>query len=95
VFQVACDKSRFDQIQSKCTGALDIQPYGVDPVFKLGTASYNPDLNDANNSIVLNYYNCSTLRGGKGTVNINSSVLGQVSLGADAWVLQNDSRLVS
>jgi hypothetical protein len=31
----------------------------VDPSFKSGTSSYNPDLDDANGAIVGQYYNCS------------------------------------
>lgn len=38
---------------------LDTAPYGVDPVFKLGTSLYNPDLDSA--AGVAQWYNCSAL----------------------------------
>lgn len=34
----------------------------MDPVFKRGTSSYNPDLDDADGTIVTQYYNCSEVR---------------------------------
>lgn len=46
-----------------CTGPETIVAYGIDPVFKSGTVSYNGDLDDANGTIVLGYYNCSVLTG--------------------------------
>ena len=61
--QVQCAKSRFDQIQSQCTGGEDLRPYGVDPVFKRGTDLYNPDLDDLDHAIVLGSYNCSQING--------------------------------
>ena len=38
---------------------LDLRPYGVDPVFKYGTALYDPDLD--NTASMVSYYNCSAL----------------------------------
>jgi hypothetical protein len=34
----------------------------VDPSFKSGTSSYDPDLDDADGTIVAQYYNCSEVR---------------------------------
>lgn len=34
-------------------------PYGVDPVFKAGSQSYNPDLDDPEQATVQTFYNCS------------------------------------
>jgi hypothetical protein len=75
--QVSCAKSRFDQIQSQCTGGEDLRPYGVDPVFKRGTDLYNPDFDDLNHTIVLQYYNCSQFDG-KPTYDIVDKNTGQV-----------------
>ena len=36
-----------------------LAPYGVDPVFKLGTNLYNPDLDNTNSLVT--FYNCSEL----------------------------------
>ncbi len=33
----------------------------MDPVFKAGTQSYNPDLNDPQGQIVQQFYNCSEI----------------------------------
>jgi hypothetical protein len=79
--QVRCAKSRFDQIQSQCTGGEDLRPYGVDPVFKRGTDLYNPDLDDLDHAIVLGYYNCSQFNGNP-TYNINDTTTLQVRLAA-------------
>ena len=38
---------------------FDLAPYGIDPVFKLGTTLYNADLDDEENTV--QYYNCSLL----------------------------------
>ncbi|MEW5311378.1 MAG: hypothetical protein WDW38_003099 [Sanguina aurantia] len=59
--ETACDPSKFDTIQQTCTGPETIVAYGIDPVFKSGTVSYNGYLDDANGTIVLQYYNCSLL----------------------------------
>ncbi|GLC33126.1 hypothetical protein PLESTB_000367500 [Pleodorina starrii] len=56
-----CPESKFDQIQKTCTGPQTIASYGVDPVFKRGTTSYNPDFDDAAGIKVLEFYNCSVL----------------------------------
>lgn len=36
-----------------------LAPYGVDPVFKVGTTLYNPDLD--NEDSMVSFYNCSEL----------------------------------
>ena len=42
-----------------CSAELSLAPYGVDPVFKLGTELYNPDLDNTNSLVT--FYNCSEL----------------------------------
>mmetsp|Transcript_10216 Transcript_10216/g.33452 ORF Transcript_10216/g.33452 Transcript_10216/m.33452 type:complete len:1592 (+) Transcript_10216:74-4849(+) len=54
-----CTSSRFDNIQAECTAGVDTTSFGVDPVFKLGTDLYNPDLN--NDKDMARLYNCSHL----------------------------------
>jgi hypothetical protein len=56
-----CTDSKFSKIQQTCTGPVTLKSYGVDPVFKLGTDLYNPDYDDVNNTLVLQWYNCSLL----------------------------------
>ena len=38
---------------------FDLAPYGIDPVFKLGTTLYNADLDNEEDTV--QYYNCSLL----------------------------------
>ena len=38
---------------------FDLAPYGIDPVFKLGTTLYNADLDNEQDTV--QYYNCSLL----------------------------------
>ena len=54
-----CSDSKFNQIQKTCVGPQTLKPYGVDPVFKSGTTLYNPDYDDYNKNIVVNFYNCT------------------------------------
>jgi hypothetical protein len=50
--------TRFDNIDSVCpSGGLYTAPFGVDPVFKLGTTIYNSALD--NPELLARYYNCS------------------------------------
>lgn len=61
-----CSDSKFSNIQQTCTGPTTLKAYGVDPVFKMSTATtpvtlYNPDFADANGTIVTSYYNCNLL----------------------------------
>lgn len=55
----SCASSKFAAIQGSCTGPPSLAPFGVDPVFKRGTSSYDPDLDDAEGRIVEQHYNCS------------------------------------
>lgn len=52
---------RFSAIQNTCSGAVDKASYGVDPVFKMGSTLYNPDLFDPQDAFMLGFYNCSQL----------------------------------
>uniref|UniRef100_A0A7S0YB92 Polycystin cation channel PKD1/PKD2 domain-containing protein n=1 Tax=Polytomella parva TaxID=51329 RepID=A0A7S0YB92_9CHLO len=61
VNETTCASSKFNNLQNTCTGERSIIPYGVDPVFKMGTQSYNPSLDDPAGLIVTQYYNCSAL----------------------------------
>ncbi|PNH05688.1 hypothetical protein TSOC_008032 [Tetrabaena socialis] len=45
--ETLCPESKFDKIQKTCTGPQTVASFGVDPVFKRGTSSYNPDYDDA------------------------------------------------
>jgi hypothetical protein len=56
-----CTSSRFDDIDSTCSGGRDIASYGVDPVFKLGTPLYNADYD--NYETLTKVYNCSEFSG--------------------------------
>ena len=50
--------TRFDNIDSECpSGVLASAPFGVDPVFKLGTNDYNQGLDNQDSKA--QYYNCS------------------------------------
>ncbi|GFR50551.1 hypothetical protein Agub_g12825 [Astrephomene gubernaculifera] len=59
--ETLCPESKFDKIQKTCTGPETISSYGVDPVFKRGTTSYNSDFDDVDGAKVLGFYNCSLL----------------------------------
>ncbi|KAG2493793.1 hypothetical protein HYH03_008013 [Edaphochlamys debaryana] len=63
-----CPESKFDKIQKTCSGPRTVTPFGVDPVFKRGTTSYNADFDDVNGTQVINFYNCSVL--GNPTYNV-------------------------
>ena len=55
-----CTNTRFPQIENRCIKKQDEGvSYGVDPVFKLGTNLYDPDLNHL--ETMTRYYNCSEL----------------------------------
>uniref|UniRef100_A0A7S0NBN4 Polycystin cation channel PKD1/PKD2 domain-containing protein n=1 Tax=Chlamydomonas leiostraca TaxID=1034604 RepID=A0A7S0NBN4_9CHLO len=56
-----CTESKFSKIQQTCTGPVTLKSFGVDPVFKLGTTLYNPDYDDVNGDLVVQFYNCSLL----------------------------------
>ncbi|GIL76287.1 hypothetical protein Vretimale_5865 [Volvox reticuliferus] len=78
-----CAKSKFEAIQRLCTGQLTTASYGVDPVFKRGTTSYNPDFDDggsSESSQVVAFYNCSILsnNGIDATYNINNTATNQI-----------------
>ena len=44
--ETICPESKFDKIQKTCTGPQTVASFGVDPVFKRGTSSYNADYDD-------------------------------------------------
>ncbi len=50
--ETLCPSSKFDKIQKTCTGDQSVTSFGVDPVFKRGTVSYNADYDDVNNTKV-------------------------------------------
>lgn len=50
--ETLCPSSKFDKIQKTCTGDQSVTSFGVDPVFKRGTVSYNADFDDVNNTKV-------------------------------------------
>jgi hypothetical protein len=51
-----CKYTRFPDIQNICMGVFVDDSFGVDPVFKLATESFNPDVSAAD---MLRIYNCS------------------------------------
>ena len=51
-----CDATRFPEIQNFCLGDYVVEPFGVDPVFKPATDSFNPDLSELD---MLRAYNCT------------------------------------
>lgn len=51
-----CDVTRFPEIQNFCLGDYVVEPFGVDPVFKPATDSFNPDLSELD---MLRAYNCT------------------------------------
>mmetsp|Transcript_38784 Transcript_38784/g.53872 ORF Transcript_38784/g.53872 Transcript_38784/m.53872 type:complete len:1579 (-) Transcript_38784:245-4981(-) len=66
-----CTTSRFSNIENECIKGLDAgHSYGVDPVFKLGTTLYDPDLDYE--ETITKYYNCTDLENG-GTYPANST----------------------
>ncbi|GIL44962.1 hypothetical protein Vafri_2402 [Volvox africanus] len=76
-----CAKSKFDAIQRLCTGQPSKASYGVDPVFKRGTTSYNPDFDDGGSTKspqVVPFYNCSLLPNGMATYDVINNVTNQV-----------------
>jgi len=56
---VKCPSSRFDAIDATCSSGRDVQSYGVDPVFKLGTPLYVADYDNV--ETLTKVYNCSSL----------------------------------
>ena len=50
---------RFSSIENNCIGDVSITPYGVDPVFKIGSSLFNPDLDNEDSIIAV--YNCTEL----------------------------------
>lgn len=51
-----CEATRFPEIQNFCLGGYVSGPFGVDPVFKPATASFNPDMSEID---MLRGYNCT------------------------------------
>eukprot|EP00238_Polyblepharides_amylifera_P010194 CAMPEP_0196599430 /NCGR_PEP_ID=MMETSP1081-20130531/94852_1 /TAXON_ID=36882 /ORGANISM="Pyramimonas amylifera, Strain CCMP720" /LENGTH=1166 /DNA_ID=CAMNT_0041925201 /DNA_START=11 /DNA_END=3511 /DNA_ORIENTATION=+ len=65
-----CTNDRFANIENRCIEDKDAgHSYGVDPVFKLGTTLYDPDLDYE--ETITKYYNCTDLENG-GTYPANS-----------------------
>lgn len=56
-----CDATRFPEIQNFCLGGYVSEPFGVDPVFKPATGSFNPDMSELD---MLRAYNCTQDFGG-------------------------------
>ncbi|GLI64894.1 hypothetical protein VaNZ11_008286 [Volvox africanus] len=76
-----CTKSKFEAIQRLCTGQSSRSSYGVDPVFKRGTTSYNPDFDDGGSTEspqVVTFYNCSLLPNNVATYDVINNVTKQV-----------------
>lgn len=55
-----CAKTRFPDIQNLCMGNTVTDSFGVDPSFKSGTPSFDPDLSIAD---MLQIYNCTAAFG--------------------------------
>eukprot|EP00879_Flechtneria_rotunda_P008905 GHRR01009325.1.p1 GENE.GHRR01009325.1~~GHRR01009325.1.p1 ORF type:complete len:543 (+),score=191.85 GHRR01009325.1:394-2022(+) len=58
---VKCPETRFSKVESCCSGPIDISPYGLDAVFKLGSPIFNPDLYDPDGKMLTSIYNCSEI----------------------------------
>ena len=54
-----CEDSRFAKIENNCASGTSIEPYGVDPVFVMGSTLFDPDLD--NEKSLLHFYNCSEI----------------------------------
>ena len=50
-------RERFSALHSECPAGMDNRPYGVDPVFKLGSSLYVPPYDTEDN--LARFYNCS------------------------------------
>ena len=56
-----CGATHFPEIQNFCLGGYVSEPFGVDPVFKPATGSFNPDMSELD---MLRAYNCTQDFGG-------------------------------
>ena len=54
-----CDNDRFADLDKFCPGNIETNPYGVDPIFKLGTPLFNADYDNA--KTISKIYNCSQI----------------------------------
>ena len=54
-----CEDSRFAKIENNCASGISTQPYGVDPVFVMGSTLFDPDLD--NEKSLVTFYNCSEI----------------------------------
>eukprot|EP00892_Ulva_mutabilis_P001573 jgi/Ulvmu1/11416/UM075_0078.1 len=67
-----CDTTRFPEIQNFCFGDYVSEPFGVDPVFKPATGSFNPDMSELD---MLQAYNCTEDFGSDAIFNIDHPTL--------------------
>jgi hypothetical protein len=54
-----CEDSRFAKILNNCASGVSTVPYGVDPVFVMGSTLFDPDLDNARS--LNTFYNCSDI----------------------------------
>ena len=54
-----CEDSRFAKIENNCASGISTEPYGVDPVFVMGSSLFDADLDNARS--INSFYNCSEI----------------------------------
>ena len=85
----ACPPTRFSAVSGACRlgragggaggGGFDTAPYGVDPAFKAGSASFQPDLAAADDAPMLKLYNCRGLPDGAVAYDVRDPATGLVA----------------
>ncbi|KAF5834587.1 hypothetical protein DUNSADRAFT_8712 [Dunaliella salina] len=84
-----CTDSKFFKIQESCAGPRTIASYGTDPVFKRGTRLFNPDFDDAEQELLVQFYNCSTLSDPTYNVTFDTQVANQEPFCAELYSSQD------
>lgn len=67
---------RASQSACRSQGAPDTSSYGIDPAFKPGTASFQPDLVAPDDAPMLDEYDCAALAAGTPTYNLVDPLTG-------------------
>ncbi len=74
-----CPATRFSMIQPSCRAAsLDLSSFGIDPAFKPGASSFQPDLASGDDGPMLRAYDCAGLASGPPTYSVTDAVTGLV-----------------
>uniref|UniRef100_A0A6S8IGD5 Polycystin cation channel PKD1/PKD2 domain-containing protein n=1 Tax=Dunaliella tertiolecta TaxID=3047 RepID=A0A6S8IGD5_DUNTE len=86
---VNCTDSKFFKIQESCAGPRTIASYGTDPVFKRGTQLFNPDFDDAEQELLVQFYNCSKLSNPTYNITFDTQIANQPPFCAELYSTQD------